>query len=261
MLATARRRKILELIQAEGSILVSEMSKRFQVTEETIRRDLDKLESEGKVIRTHGGAIINEARPVEIPLEFRAIERLEQKRAIAKEAVKLIQAEDCIALDASTTAWQMAKILPDLPITVVTNSVKVVMELAHKENIQVVSVGGTLVSRSLSFVGPLTERSIEGYHVQKCFLSCGGLHPRHGLSELTEEQARVKEKMIQNADKAILLIDSSKFGVRSFTRIVGLDAIDILITDDEADADVVEAVRRFVPRVQLVNTMSQSPDR
>jgi len=135
MLATARRRKILELIQAEGSILVSEMSKRFQVTEETIRRDLDKLESEGKVIRTHGGAIINEARPVEIPLEFRAIERLEQKRAIAKEAVKLIQAEDCIALDASTTAWQMAKILPDLPITVVTNSVKVVMELAHKENI------------------------------------------------------------------------------------------------------------------------------
>jgi len=67
--------------------------------------------------------------------------------------------------------------------------------------------------------------------------------------------------MIQNADKAILLIDSSKFGVRSFTRIVGLDAIDILITDDEADADVVEAVRRFVPQVQLVNTMSQSPDR
>src|SRR5690606_4926839 len=178
MLATERRRKIMELIQSEGSILVSEMSKRFHVTEETIRRDLDKLESEGKVIRTHGGAIINDTSPAEIPVEYREIKRLEQKKAIAKEAVKFVQAEDCIALDASTTAWQMAKILPDLPITVVTNSVKVVMELANKENIQVVSVGGTLVSRSLSFVGPLTERSIEGYHVQKCFLSCGGLHPR-----------------------------------------------------------------------------------
>lgn len=254
MLATERRRKIMELIQSEGSILVSEMSKRFHVTEETIRRDLDKLESEGKVIRTHGGAIINDTSPAEIPVEYREIKRLEQKKAIAKEAVKFVQAEDCIALDASTTAWQMAKILPDLPITVVTNSVKVVMELANKENIQVVSVGGTLVSRSLSFVGPLTERSIEGYHVQKCFLSCGGLHLQHGLSELTEEQARVKEKMIRNADKVILLIDSSKFGVRSFTRIVGLEAIDTLITDHEADAKVIEAIRRIVPNVRIADT-------
>lgn len=256
MLVAERHRRIMELIKAEGSIRVSELSKLFHVTEETIRRDLDKLESEGKIIRTHGGAVINNESPVELPVEYREIERLEQKKAIAKEAVKFVEAGDCIALDASTTAWQVAKILPDLPITVVTNSVKVVMELAHKENIQVVSLGGMLVSRSLSFVGPLTERSIAGYHVQKCFVSCRGLHVQYGLSESTEAQARVKEKMIRHADEVILLLDSSKFGVRAFTRIIGLEEIDTLITDDEADTEDVETVRAIIPNVRIVDSVS-----
>ncbi|SFJ84655.1 DeoR/GlpR family DNA-binding transcription regulator [Thermoflavimicrobium dichotomicum] len=249
MLVAERHRKIVELVQSEGRIRVAELSKLFQVTEETIRRDLDKLEAEGKVIRTHGGAVAREELPLEVPFEDRKIERIEQKKAIALKAVRLVESGDCISLDASTTAWQMARILPDIPLTVVTNSVKVVMELRNKENIQVISVGGVLVPRSLSFVGPLAERSVEGYHVQKSFLSCQGLHLQYGLSEATEEQARVKEKMIRNCDKTILLIDSSKFGVRAFAPITDLSDIDTIITDDEVDPSIIESLREVQIKV------------
>ncbi|MCL6443503.1 MAG: DeoR/GlpR family DNA-binding transcription regulator, partial [Alicyclobacillus sp.] len=180
MLVADRHRKIVELVRQEGSIRVAELSRLFQVTEETIRRDLDRLESEGKVIRTHGGAVATEERPLEVPIEQREISRIEQKRAIAAKAVQFVEEGDTISLDASTTAWQMARVLPDIPLTVVTNSVKVAMELANKRYVQVISVGGVLVARSLSFVGPLAERSLDGYHVRKAFFSCSGVHLTYG---------------------------------------------------------------------------------
>ncbi len=252
MLMADRHRRIVELVEREGSVRVSELSELFQVTEETIRRDLDKLESEGKVLRTHGGAVRNEEPGLEIPVSEREIERIEQKRKIAEKAMEWIEVGDQIMLDASTTAWQMAKILPDIPLTVVTNSVKVVMELAGKDNIQVISVGGNLAVRSLSFVGPLAERSLDSYHVGKLFMSCGGCHLEYGISETTEEQARVKAKMIANSDELILLVDSSKFQKRAFTKIAPVRVADMLITDAEADPGIVEQIEALSVSVHRV---------
>ncbi|GAB6931291.1 rhamnose catabolism operon transcriptional regulator RhaR [Paenibacillus sp. JCM 10914] len=237
MLVAERYEKIVQLVNERGSIRVSELSQLCGVTEETIRRDLDRLEHAGRLRRSHGGAVSVKDQPdsersqPEIPYAEREIMNASEKQRIAEEAVKLIHEHDRILLDASTTAWYMSKIIPDIPITVLTNSIKVAAELSTKEKVQVISTGGILAHRSLSFVGPLAERSLDAYYVDKAFLSCKGVHLDRGLSESNELQARIKHKMIGMTDKAIILADSSKFGTQAFTQVADLSQVDLIITD------------------------------
>lgn len=165
MLVAERYEKIIGLINENGSMRVSELSRLCEVTEETIRRDLARLEAAGQLRRSHGGAVSlkNQNLQPEIPYALREVAHAAEKRRIAEEAIKLILPRDRIFLDASTTAWYMASMLPDMEMTVLTNSVKVTMELASKEQIRVITAGGMLTQSSLSFVGPLTERSLESY--------------------------------------------------------------------------------------------------
>ncbi|MFJ7745778.1 DeoR/GlpR family DNA-binding transcription regulator [Peribacillus sp. NPDC097295] len=233
MLVAERQRKIVELVNERLSIRVSELSDIFKVTEETIRRDLEKLEKEELLRRSHGGAISLEKNSSETSYTEREILNASEKKAIAIEAVKLINPGDQIVLDASTTAWFMAKELEDMPLTVITNSIKVAMELSKKEHVKVISTGGMLLPKSLSFAGPLAERSLEKYFVNKAFISCKGVHLEEGLSDSNEWQALLKKKMLEIADKTILLADSSKFGVRTFVQITKINNIDEIITDSK----------------------------
>mgnify|MGYP001159337320 CR=1 FL=1 len=242
MLAAERLQKIIQLVNERGSIRVAELSQLCGVTEETIRRDLDKLEDEGKLVRSHGGAISIQDQANEIPFFVREATNTEEKRRIAQEAIKRIEPGDRIILDASTTAWWMARLLPDIPLTVLTNSVKVVLELSTKEKIQTISTGGLLQPSSLSYVGPLTERSLESYHVDKMFLSCKGVHLDQAITESNELQAIVKRKMIARADTVYLLADYSKFGLRSFTRVAPWEDIDYLITDEATDPELLNQI-------------------
>ncbi|MNV37182.1 HTH-type transcriptional repressor GlcR [compost metagenome] len=154
-----------------------------------------------------------------------------EKQQIAREAVMMIKPGDRILLDASTTAWYMASHLPDMPLTVLTNSIRVAAELSGKERIDVISTGGQLSRRSMSFVGHLAERSLELYHVDKMFFSCKGFHLERGASESNELQAMVKRKMISIAEQVILLCDSSKFGIQAFTHVATTSDLDVVITD------------------------------
>jgi DeoR family L-fucose operon activator len=231
MLVAERYEKIVRLVNERGSIRVSELSELCGVTEETIRRDLDRLESEGRLRRSHGGAVSVKEQQPEIPYFEREVMHAEEKKRIAQEAVQWIQPHDKVLLDASSTAWYMASYLPDIPLTVLTNSIKVATELSGKEKIAVISTGGQLARGSLSYVGPLAERSLDSYHVDKLFLSCKGVHLERGISESNELQALVKKKMIDIADQVILLADSSKFGVRAFTHVADLDEVDAVISD------------------------------
>lgn len=241
MLVGERQRMIVDLVNERKSVRVSELSKIFSVTEETIRRDLEKLEKEKKLTRSHGGAIsIQKLSSVEIPYTEREATNVLEKRNIALEAAKHVKTGDKIILDASTTAWYMAKTLPDIPLTVLTNSIKVAMELSQKSKITVISTGGTLLSKSLSYVGPLAESSLDVYYVDKAFISCKGLHLERGISESDEQQSRVKQKMMKIADTVFLLMDYSKFGVQSFSRMGGLDQIDKIITDARVDRQFVQ---------------------
>jgi DeoR family L-fucose operon activator len=252
MLVAERLQKIVKLVNESGSIRVSELSELCEVTEETIRRDLDKLEDEGKLLRSHGGAVsVKESQP-ETPFRERETMNAEQKRRIAEEAIRHIEPRDRIVLDASSTAWYMAQILPDIPLTVVTNSIKVALELSSKEKIQVISTGGHLTRGSLSYVGPLAERSLDFYHVEKTFISGKGLHLQKGVSESSESQALIKQKMISIADEVYLLADYSKFGQQSFALVSRWEQIHHLITDGKADAEAVNQLReRSVDVIQL----------
>ncbi|MEK4236315.1 DeoR/GlpR family DNA-binding transcription regulator [Paenibacillus sp. FSL H7-0714] len=231
MLIADRYERIVELVNERGSIRVSELSTLCQVTEETIRRDLDRLEKAGRLLRSHGGAVSLRDRQPETPYAEREIMNAAEKQQIAREAVMMIKPGDRILLDASTTAWYMASHLPDMPLTVLTNSIRVAAELSGKERIDVISTGGQLSRRSMSFVGHLAERSLELYHVDKMFFSCKGFHLERGASETNELQAMVKRKMISIAEQVILLCDSSKFGIQAFTHVATTSELDVVITD------------------------------
>ncbi|WP_046174276.1 DeoR/GlpR family DNA-binding transcription regulator [Domibacillus indicus] len=235
MLVAERHQKIVELVNERSSIRVSELSDIFSVTEETIRRDLEKLEKEGKLQRSHGGAVSIQEEEAEIHFSERVITNADEKKAIAYEAARRVVEGDRIILDASTTAWYMAKALPNMRLTVITNSMKVMMELSKKEKISVISTGGMLLPKSLSYVGPLAERSLDLYHVNKTFLSCKGVHLETGLSDSNEQQALLKKKMIEQSDHVILMADSSKFGRRAFSLIVPPGEVNEVITDEGID--------------------------
>lgn len=232
MLVAERHEKITSLVNDRGSIRVTELSQLFKVTEETIRRDLERLESEGKLRRSHGGAVsIKEKEDTEIPYADREIRNMKEKKAVAKKAIQFVEENDRIILDASTTAWYMAKQLPDISLTIVTNSLKVAMELADREKVKVIVAGGTLLSKSLSLVGTQAENALDVYHVNKAFISCQGLHQDRGLSDSHEMQALIKKKMIECSDDVFLLIDHTKFDVQAFSLIAPLDQINYIITD------------------------------
>jgi DeoR family transcriptional regulator, fructose operon transcriptional repressor len=236
VLVAERQQKIVELVNIRKSIRVSELSESFNVTEETIRRDLEKLEKENKLKRSHGGAVsIQEEDP---DVSEREITNVNEKKAIANAAAELVESGDRIILDASTTAWYMAKALPNIPLTVITNSIKVSIELSKKDKIEVISTGGRLNTKSMSYLGPLAERSLDMYHVNKCFMSCKGLHLENGLSDSNEEQALLKKKMAEQSDQVTVMVDSSKFGVKGFSKIAPLSKARQIITDSEINPGV-----------------------
>ncbi|MCZ1268849.1 MULTISPECIES: DeoR/GlpR family DNA-binding transcription regulator [Paenibacillus] len=246
MLAAERYDRIVEMVNVKGSMRVSELSEHCRVTEETIRRDLDRLEQAGRLRRSHGGAVSVKEEQPEIPYRVRETTHAEEKKRIAQSALSMIRPGDRILLDASTTAGYMAANMPDMPLTVLTNSIQVATELSSREKIEVISTGGQLAQRSLSFVGPLAERSLETYHVDKLFLSCKGVHLEGGgISESNELQARLKQKMVGISDQVILLADTSKFGVRAFARVTGLNAVHAVITDQSLGDDLIERLNSY----------------
>lgn len=248
MLAAERQEYIVRVVNERGSARVSELAELCGVTEETIRRDLDRLEEDGRLKRSHGGAVsLRDSDAAggqqEIPYYVREITHAEEKRRIAEEAAHHIRPGERILLDGSSTAWYVARILPDMPLTVLTNSVRVAAELGGKEKIEVLTTGGLMSHRSLSFVGPLAERALDDFHIEKAFLSCKGIHPERGISESTGLQAEIKRKMAAIADHVYLLADASKFGVQAFARALDLGAVKTIITDRGLDGTTAETFR------------------
>lgn len=234
MLAIERRRKIISFLEEKSSVTVTELSRIFNITEETVRRDLEKLENEGLLKRTYGGAVAVENTNIELPFKIREVTNIEGKQLIGRTAAEYVNDGDTIALDSSTTALQVAKNIKNKKrITVITNSMNVAYELSGVKDFTVISTGGTLRPGSMSFVGRLAEEAIKKYNVDKAIISCKGIHLDRGITESNEAEAEVKKAMAEAADKVYLLIDSTKFNKISFVKMLGFEDIDILITDKE----------------------------
>jgi DeoR/GlpR family transcriptional regulator of sugar metabolism len=243
MFAQERHHLIIELLEKEGSVRVASLASRLQVTEETVRRDLERLDNHGKLRRTHGGALALDAASREQPFDVRRGAQQREKDAIARLAAEQVHDGEIIAIDGSSTAFAMARALPELSITVVTTSMPVVMALAQRSRIRVVCAGGTLDRTSMSLSGALTEQVLDHYNIHRLFLSCAGVDAEHGLNETAEGLAEVKRRLMARADRTYLLADHTKFGVHGGVTFAGIDQIDALITDHSASADQLTRIR------------------
>lgn len=238
MLAIERRKKITSLIEEEHSVLVPELSKLFEVTEETIRRDLEKLEKEGILKKTYGGAILNDSTGVDLPLNVREITNTVVKELIALKVCENIVDGDTLILDSSSTAFQVAKGIKNKKnITVITNSVKVIMELSNIKDFRLISTGGILRDSSMSFIGHNAEKNISKYNVNKAIICCKGLDINKGIMESNEQEAEIKKAMINSAEKVYLLVDHTKFDRVSFVKMIDFEKINYIFTDKKLNLE------------------------
>lgn len=187
MLAIERRNEILEKLQTDRRVVVSELSQIYEVSEETIRRDLDKLVNDGYAIKSYGGAVINENMNIDLPFNIRKNRNVIGKQRIAELVAKIVQDGDSIMLDASSTAVYIAKGLKDKKnLTLITNSMEIVIELLDMSDWRVLSTGGVSREGSFALVGTQTNRMLQSYHADKAIISCKGLDMAAGLTDSDE---------------------------------------------------------------------------
>ena len=242
MLAVERRNIIEKEITEQGSVLVAELAEKFDVTTETIRADLEKLEKQGILVRTYGGATIVDTAESEIVTE-RDIINYEGKQRIGNAAAGLVRDGETVFLDASTSALHMARCLKNKKgLTVITNAEKIVTELASCPNIHVICVGGALNPKNMSFVGRIAEKSIrENYYANKFFFSCRGVTKTRGLVDSSEEEAEIKKAMLDMSESAVFLCDRNKLGRLGVPVISDLEHLDAVVTDVNLTEEWTEA--------------------
>lgn len=230
----ARRDEIVSLARSTGLASVEELSAQFGVTASTIRRDLSVLTDEGLIARTYGGAIALKRHP-ESSLRQRERQGYDAKHAIARWAARQVQPGETVLLDAGTTVGAMAEYLGRVPdLTVVTAGLTALEALADADDVRVECVGGTLRHLSQGFVGPLAEAALERLTFDRAFLGADAVTAELGICEAELEQTRLKELMMQRADRVYVLAHAEKLGRRPFHAWAPLPEGATLVTDADA---------------------------
>lgn len=229
----SRRKKILERIQETGEVLVTELSKEFEVSEVTIRNDLAYLENKNLLIRARGGAIHSESH---VGIDQRVTEKNKihttEKSSIGKKAASLIKDGETIIIDSGSTTAEIVKHLGSIKqLNVITNALNIANMLMAYSNINVIIPGGYLRQNSMSLVGPLAEKNLRCFFVDKVFLSTDGFDTRQGIFTPNIDEAHLNGIMIDISREVILVTDSSKFKRKSLALICGLDKIKTIVTD------------------------------
>ncbi len=231
MLGIERRRKILDLLQRDQKVYVSGLSESLSVTQETIRRDLEKLEAGGLLQRSHGGAVPVKPGNEDLSLAKRAAANDDLKRKIAALAAGLVGDGSSLMMDSSSTVLALCGLLAGKKnLTVITNSIKILGDYALS-GMSLVSTGGELRAHSLSLVGAAACRTVESYNVDFAVVSCKGLDRERGVTESNEPEAVVKRSMAKQAKRRVLLADSTKFDAVVFAKTLEFSDIDCVVTD------------------------------
>ncbi|HTH52692.1 MAG TPA: transcriptional repressor AgaR [Edaphobacter sp.] len=244
MLIDERRQHILELVQRDGRVLVGDLSRDLKISQITIRKDLDHLESKGLVQRSHGGALrIQPGTMIDLSLREKRDRNHDEKDRIAEAAISLIREGQCVILDSGTTTTAIAEKLKKFAkLTVITNAVNIAAELDGTE-IEVVLIGGTLRKNSFSLVGPLAEDNLREMHADLLFLGVDGFDLEVGVTTPNLLESRVNRAMVKAAQRVIVVCDSSKFNRRSLSRIVSPAEIHHVITDRKLSPETAESLR------------------
>ena len=247
-----RRKKIEEILHAEGFCNVTSLARVLGVSEVTIRNDLSALEDEGKVTRIHGGAILAMERSRGEYFEERTSINQGKKLWIARRAAELVENYDSILLDASTTAFYIADYLKNHhDLTVFTNGIEVAFRLAENRSNKVVLTGGLLRPETGSLTGQFGNGMLGGVRANKAFFSCTGWSPTMELMDDDLLEAQLKKEMVDAAEFAILLVDSSKFEKQGVATFAPLNRVGMVITDDEVSADRLEQLSQAGIQVSI----------
>lgn len=232
MLAIERRNLILEQLQRDKRVLVSELSGAFCVSEETIRRDLEKLADDGYVVKTYGGAVLNEDNYVEMPFVIRKNTNVTEKQAIGKLISAIVQDGETLMLDASSTSVFASRYLKNKSnLTLVTNSVEVLIEMSDVQDFKVISTGGTLKVGTLSLTGAQVNKAFSSYNVDTAIFSCRGIDISGGVTDSNEVNAFIKQALLGAAKRRILAVDHTKFDKKALVSICKNEELTHVVTD------------------------------
>jgi len=234
MLPKERLQIISEMVIEENTVYVAELSKKLNVSEETIRRDLEKLEAQEVVIRSYGGAVLNPEKLINNkPLCSMRKTNIENEKYIARKAVDFIEEGSTIVANYGSITFEVLKYIKNRKgITVVTNSIAVLQELSQS-SLNIISTGGNVNPESLSFEGSVTQDTIKKYNVDIALIDCQGIDINKGILDSNEAEVEIKRTMIKQANKVIVLAEQTKFDKTSLVKLFNYEDIDIIITDKE----------------------------
>ncbi|MGM0877857.1 MAG: DeoR/GlpR family DNA-binding transcription regulator [Bacillota bacterium] len=242
LLAHDRHEKIMELLGKNKSLKISSATKMFDVSTETVRRDLEYLEKEGYLRRVRGGAVLDDVNSKEMNFTLRETKNINEKMEIAQIATRYVSEGQSIALDVSTTNSEFARALKEKfqRLTILTNSLIIASELAEKPYFTIIMPGGVLRNEELCMVGHMAEGFFKGFHIDTFFMSISGISLTEGLTDYGIGEYQVKMKMLENSRNCIVLADSSKFDVASLLKVCHFDRIDRIISDSKLSNKVLQ---------------------
>lgn len=249
---TERQREIVSYTLTEGRVEVTELSSRFSVTPETIRRDLSELQNRRLLRRVHGGAVPWAAGSFEPLLSVRNDQQDAEKRRIAQLAIEELPDGGTVIIDSGSTLTRLAEAVPpESRFRVVTNSLPTAQTLSRYDDVEVVVVGGTLRKNTMAMVDSQAVDAVHDLRVDTLFISSDGASIENGLSTPYRQEAALKKAMIRSATRVIALLDHSKFDNDHFIRFADWSDIDLVVTDAETDIELVAALERNGTAVRL----------
>lgn len=248
MLTAQRRKEIFHLLESLGQVQLTELAARYNVSIMTVRRDLEKLEQEGKARRVHGGAVLSRSKWTPDAIEVKVTTNISLKRMIAQNALKIFSPGSSIFLDAGSTTLEIAKALCkqfEHTLTICTTDLKIADVLSNEERFQVYSCGGYVDRNTFSVGGKFSIDMIEALHADLAIIGCDGLTLKDGAMGTRTVQVDVKKAMMGHSLQCALVVDSTKIGRVSFATIAALSAFDYVISDEGLDDEQKENIRKL----------------
>lgn len=256
MFVSERRSQIMHFLQDKQRLTVKELASKIGVSEATLRSDLNQMEEEGLLTRTHGGAILNEFATSETSFSARAKRNQKEKRLIAEKALDFVVEKQCILLDASSTTIELAYLLKqkNIRLTVITNGVKTALELNENPNITVILIGGMLTKGSSSLEGTLGIDILDQVNIDLMFTSANGFTPESGLTDFNLYEVQLKRELVKKSKVVIALIDHSKIGTISSAVFAKTNQVNTIITDKEIEESITNELTSR--NIELINASS-----
>lgn len=253
MIAAERRRRIYEVALKEGSVTVGNLAELLDVAENTVRNDLDILHTEGKLIRSHGGAVVTESSSFAMPYTQTRDAHIEEKAKIGEAATGMLPSAGSVFINAGSTTYQMAIRMQKSPsLHVTTNSPEIALYLTSNMICKVDLIGGCMVQESLETDGSLADEILDSLYWESCFLGVSAIDSVRGITSINMQIAQLEKKIMEHSEKVVILCDSSKFNRFSRAKAGGINMINVLITDSAVDEPFIQEISAFGTKVIIV---------